>query len=94
MKYIKGGDLYTHFRNNNKFNEAQVKFYIATLAMALGYLHEKKIIYRDLKTKNILMDEEGYVYLADFGMAKFTNQNTNSICGTPSMMAPEILAQK
>ena len=38
--------------------------------MAIGYLHEKKIIYRDLKPENILMDEDGYICLTDFGLAK------------------------
>ena len=50
-------------------------------------------IFRDLKTKNILMGEDGYVFLADFGLAKFVknDKKTESMCGTPYMMAPEII---
>lgn len=96
MKYIKAGELYTHLRNMGTFEESQVKFYIMTIALGLGYLHKKNVIYRDLKTKNILMGEDGYVFLADFGLAKFIKkegENVKSICGTPYMMAPEIIEQ-
>ena len=96
MKYIKAGELYTHLRNVKMFNEDQTKFYIMSIALGLGYLHKKKIVYRDLKTKNILMGEDGYVFLADFGLAKFIKNDevTKSVCGTPYMMAPEIVEGK
>ena len=62
------------------------------MCIAIGYLHSKKIIYRDIKTKNILMGEDGYIYLTDFGLAKILSGHNmaNSICGTPAYMAPEI----
>jgi len=80
-------------RQARRFKEDQAKFYIATIAASLGYLHSKKILYRDIKTKNILMGEDGYVYLTDFGLSKDISKckTTNSICGTPSFMAPEIV---
>jgi serum/glucocorticoid-regulated kinase 2 len=95
MKYIKAGELYTHLRNVGTFDEKEAKFYIMTIALGLGYLHKKKIVYRDLKTKNILMGEDGYIFLADFGLAKFIKheEKVTSICGTPYMMAPEIIEQ-
>jgi serum/glucocorticoid-regulated kinase 2 len=96
MKFIKGGELYTHLRNVKQFSEEQVKFYIVQIVSGLGYLHSKKIVYRDLKTKNILMGEDGYVFLTDFGLAKFVGnqKKTESMCGTPYMMAPEIINNK
>jgi serine/threonine protein kinase len=48
-----------------------VKFYAAQVAVALGYLHHNSIVHRDLKPENVLVDETGYIYLADFGLAKF-----------------------
>jgi len=93
MEFVRGGELYTHLRQARRFKEEQAKFYIATIASALGYLHNKKILYRDIKTKNILMGEDGYVTLTDFGLSKDISKckTTSSICGTPSFMAPEIV---
>jgi len=56
--------------------------------MALDNLHKYGIIYRDLKPENILMDEEGYLQLADFGMAKHlkNDEKTLSFCGTPEYL--------
>lgn len=93
MNFIRGGELFQHLKRFKIFNEEQVKFYAAQIGMALQYLHEKGIIYRDLKPENILMNEEGYLQLADFGMAKALNQNekATSFCGTPEYLAPEVI---
>lgn len=61
--------------------------------MALDNLHRFGIIYRDLKPENILMDKDGYLNLADFGMAKLlkADEKATSFCGTPEYLAPEII---
>lgn len=65
--------------------------------MALKYLHENKIIYRDLKLDNILLTLDGHIKIADYGLCKekmgFGN-TTNTFCGTPEFMAPEILLEQ
>ena len=70
-----------------------MRFYASQLAMALQHLHSSGIIYRDLKPENILIDEDGYLKLADFGMAKALkdNEKTMSFCGTPEYLCPEIV---
>ncbi len=68
MDFMRGGELYTHLKRNKKFDEKRAKFYALIVALALGYLHENNIIYRDLKPENVLMDQDGYVYLTDIGL--------------------------
>ncbi|KAH9259238.1 hypothetical protein BASA81_002281 [Batrachochytrium salamandrivorans] len=73
--------------------EAQARFYLANIVLAIEFMHSKDIIYRDLKTENIMVTSTGYCKLADFGLAKKTSQ-TYTFCGTPDFMAPEILLRK
>ena len=75
MKFVRGGDLFKHLSEANKFSEKRAKFYSMIVAIALGHLHSQKTIYRDLKLKNILMGEDGYICLTDFGTAKILEQN-------------------
>lgn len=57
------------------FPENYVKFYAASIILALEYLHINHFIYWDLKLENLLLDENGYLKLADFGLAKFLRES-------------------
>ena len=77
LKYVPGGNIYDNLYKMHRFNEETVKFIAAQIVLALGYLHSNGIVHRDLKPENVLMDEDGYVCLADFGLAKFLKEKTD-----------------
>ena len=93
LPFIRGGELFIHLRQNKYFPEDTVKFYASIIGLSLEYLHKNGIVYRDIKPENILLEEDGYLKLIDFGMAKILkeDENTNSFCGTPEYLAPEII---
>ncbi|XP_056888345.1 serine/threonine-protein kinase N2-like isoform X3 [Takifugu flavidus] len=93
MEYLPGGDLMIHI-HNSVFTEAQTRFYSACVVLGLEFLHLNKIIYRDLKLDNLLMDADGFVKITDFGLCKEGmghGDRTSTFCGTPEFLAPEVL---
>merc|ERR1719296_514030 len=97
LDYCPGGELFFHLSRYRRFPERVARFYAAELLLAIGHLHRRGIIYRDLKPENVLLDAEGHVKLGDFGLAKdkITDpcSGATSMCGTPEYMAPEVLSQ-
>jgi serine/threonine protein kinase len=91
LSYVPGGELFTHLRRAQRFTPDVTRFYLATIILALKYLHSFNIIYRDLKPENLLLDARGYLRLTDFGFAKIVDDRTWTLCGTPEYLAPEII---
>lgn len=94
LDYVRGGELFYQLKQEGLFSEERVRLYAAEIILALQHLHEKNIIYRDLKPENLLLDIDGHVVLTDFGLSKeaVTRKNgARTFCGTPEYLAPEIL---
>lgn len=94
LSFINGGELFWHLQREGKFSMDRSRFYIAELLTALESLHDLNVIYRDLKPENILLDYQGHIALCDFGLCKLnmtSDDKTNTFCGTPEYLAPELL---
>jgi len=90
-----GGELYATYNKKGLWgNEKCAKFYVAGTVFAFDHLHERKIIFRDLKPENLLLNEKGAVKLTDMGLAKVVVGKTFTTCGTPDYFAPELIASK
>lgn len=96
MPFIRGGEIFSYMRAFRAFSEYQTQFYAAQMVLALQYLHSMRIIYRDLKPENVLLECDGYIKITDFGFSKRLegpNTLTTSFVGTPEYMAPEMLVK-
>ena len=95
MPFVRGGELYKIYQSKKRFNEKVVRFYASQIVLAIGYLHSKGIVHRDLKLENILVDQNGYLKIIDYGLAKIlkNNEEATSFCGTPEYLAPEIMTK-
>jgi serum/glucocorticoid-regulated kinase 2 len=100
LDYASGGELFFHLRKAGRFPEVLACFYTAEVVSALDYLHNRDIIYRDLKPENLILDARGHVMLTDFGLAKTgvtsvggsaEGRGANTFCGTPEYLAPETI---
>ena len=96
MEFMKGGELFQHLKKVFQFSEDQTRFFVASLILALGHLHNNDFIYRDLKPENVMLDDRGYAKLTDFGLAKrlTTQEIATTFCGTPEYLAPEVILNK
>jgi len=95
LDFMPGGDLFTCLKRIS-LHPAHAKFYAVELLVALEYLHSVSVLHRDVKLENILIDENGHIKLADFGLSKILpdGKNTSTLCGTEIYCAPEMLTQK
>ena len=99
--FCEGGDLYQKIfkTQKNYFPEKVIINSLVQLLLGLSYIHDKKIVHRDIKTKNIFIQNERTLRIGDFGIAKIcsSNQNKsknlNKMMGTPLYMAPECFKQ-
>ncbi|KAK5169491.1 uncharacterized protein LTR77_005467 [Saxophila tyrrhenica] len=96
LEYAQGGELFHHLAMERMFSEEVASFYMAEMVLALEHLHHNvRVIYRDLKPENCLLDAEGHLLLTDFGLSKVAvedeTERANSVLGTIEYMAPEVI---
>ena len=96
MDYAGRGDLFGIFQKRGNLSENEAKYIIGQIVIGLDKLHQRNIIYRDLKQENVFLDINGNVLLGDFGLScklRFKHERRTSIAGSPDYMSPEMLGQ-
>jgi CRP-like cAMP-binding protein len=94
LEAVMGGELFDVYSDNDLFGSMDhARFYIGCVTLALSHLHLHRVIYRDLKLENCLLDDRGYVKITDMGIAKLVMGKTYTMCGTADYFAPETLKQ-
>ena len=94
LEYVRGNGLFETLKILDLLKNEGYKFYVGSLLLILEHLHERNIVYRNLKPENIMIDEEGYLKLIDFGTAKIVDGKSFTMVGTPHYMAPEVILGK
>uniref|UniRef100_A0A3P9A2E0 non-specific serine/threonine protein kinase n=1 Tax=Esox lucius TaxID=8010 RepID=A0A3P9A2E0_ESOLU len=97
MELVKGGDLFDAITSSTKYTERDASVMVYNLAGALNYLHNMNIVHRDIKPENLLVcenpDGTKSLKLGDFGLATVVEGPLHTVCGTPTYVAPEIIAE-
>lgn len=70
LEYCQGGELFYLLRKVKRMNEEEAFFYFSEICLGMKHLHDNHIVYRDIKPENILIDFDGHVRIADFGLSK------------------------
>ncbi|KAH7862067.1 hypothetical protein Vadar_034334 [Vaccinium darrowii] len=93
LEYVSGGSIHKLLQEYGAFREPVIQNYTRQILSGLAYLHGRKTVHRDIKGANILVDSNGEIKLADFGMAKHTTccSSMRSFKGSPYWMAPEVV---
>lgn len=98
LEFVQGGELFTYLHctpsSPERLTNDHARFYASHVLLALEYLHDRNIVYRDLKPENLLIDPDGYLKVVDFGFAKVVDDRTYTLCGTPEYLAPELVLGK
>lgn len=98
IEFVQGGELFTYLHCSpnapGRIPNDHARFLASHVLMAIEYLHDRSIVYRDLKPENLLIDPQGYLKVVDFGFAKVVEDRTYTLCGTPEYLAPELVLGK
>ena len=94
MEYINGGNLFSFVKKRREISEKKAKFLFRQIILGIKHIHSHKIVHRDIKLENILIDLNNNIKICDFGIGRILSSKRQLLhdkCGTPMYMAPEIL---
>jgi len=96
LEYVPGGSIASLVQRFGKFEENVIRVYTRQILIGLAYLHSQRVVHRDIKGANILVEKSGRIKLADFGMAKVLESVSigKSFKGSACWMAPEVIRQQ
>ena len=92
MEYASGGEVFDYLVLHGRMKEKEARAKFRQIVSAVQYCHQKKIIHRDLKAENLLLDSEMNIKIADFGFSNefLPGNKLDTFCGSPPYAAPEL----
>jgi len=94
LEPVVGGELFEIYDKHNLYGQLTIsRFHTGCITLGLEHMHKMRVIYRDLKLENCLLDQRGYLKLTDMGIAKVVIGKSYTVCGTADYFAPETLKQ-
>jgi len=96
MEYASGGEVFDYLVLHGRMKEKEARAKFRQIVSAVQYCHQKKIIHRDLKAENLLLDSEMNIKIADFGFSNefIPGNKLDTFCGSPPYAAPELFQGK
>lgn len=96
MEYASGGEVFDYLVAHGRMKEKEARAKFRQIVSAVQYCHQKRIVHRDLKAENLLLDADMNIKIADFGFSnEFTvGSKLDTFCGSPPYAAPELFQGK
>ncbi|ESO92604.1 hypothetical protein LOTGIDRAFT_233053 [Lottia gigantea] len=96
MEYVAGGELFDYIVKHGRLKEAEARRFFQQIISGINYCHRHMVVHRDLKPENLLLDSQGNVKIADFGLSNMMHDGEflRTSCGSPNYAAPEVISGK